>query len=401
MSDLFDDELSLADEPDNINWLTGAEVVELIGCSDISVLSTLCRAGNGPPRYDRPAGVYRGAIRWFYQEHEVLAWRAGRMQKQSGHKGGRRFRSEVRDFDQAVYDIVEAQQPMTVRQVYYRTVVKNLVPKTKAGYDKVQQALRRMRMAQIADDMGKDVGDEILRMSLDWIIDGSRPAYARELFSDPAAAIDQWLRQYHRDFWQDRDEWVVFWLEKDALSQIVAGVAREYDCPVFVARGCNSISFAYDVAEQIKERGLPTTIYYLRDLDPTGITAPAALEELFEGLIPDGPEVTIVEVALTPAQITQHGLEGTAQETKKKDNTHYPAFETKYGTDFRRRGWIDGKGSPASFELDALPPATLRQLVRDCLGNHVAADEHEEALAAETADRQELQNLVRRMRGAG
>ena len=60
----------------------------------------------------------------------------------------RRHRStnvEVSARRDALLDITSEMQPMTVRQVFYQTTVRNLVEKTEAGYSKVQTDLVQMR----------------------------------------------------------------------------------------------------------------------------------------------------------------------------------------------------------------------------------------------------------------
>ena len=46
---------------------------------------------------------------------------------------------------EALFEIVAAQRPMTVRQVFYATTVRGLVDKTELGYDKIQTTLTAMR----------------------------------------------------------------------------------------------------------------------------------------------------------------------------------------------------------------------------------------------------------------
>ena len=54
--------------------------------------------------------------------------------------------AEITRIEDALYDIVEAENPMTVRQVFYRAVSAGLVPKTEDAYEKtVQRLLLRMR----------------------------------------------------------------------------------------------------------------------------------------------------------------------------------------------------------------------------------------------------------------
>ena len=53
----------------------------------------------------------------------------------------RATKAEVEDRREALLDIIEDGQPMTVRQVFYQATVRGLVEKTEAGYGKVQTDL--------------------------------------------------------------------------------------------------------------------------------------------------------------------------------------------------------------------------------------------------------------------
>ena len=62
-------------------------------------------------------------------------------------KRRRATKAEVQHRRSELYDIVEAMQPMTVRQVFYQAAVRGLVEKTEDGYRKVQTDLVLMRRA--------------------------------------------------------------------------------------------------------------------------------------------------------------------------------------------------------------------------------------------------------------
>lgn len=75
----------------------------------------------------------------------------------------------------ALHQIVRLQQPMTVRQVFYRSTVAALVAKTEAGYRQVQRLLVEMRR------------DGQLRWS--WIVDTSRSVCMLDRFDSPEDAV--------------------------------------------------------------------------------------------------------------------------------------------------------------------------------------------------------------------
>ena len=59
-----------------------------------------------------------------------------------------RLQRRSRELWQAIYQEFDEQgYPMTVRQMFYRMEVKGMVPKSEAGYRKVQYALLKMRQA--------------------------------------------------------------------------------------------------------------------------------------------------------------------------------------------------------------------------------------------------------------
>jgi hypothetical protein len=355
--------------PAYADYLTPEETAELIGTS-CEMLSTWVRKGKGPP-YVRDGQWVRYGPR-----EALLEWKATRLHNSkypNGRNYHRRLKSETLALEQALFNIVAEQQPMTVRQVYYQAVVRGLVPKTDDGYNDVQLALVNMRKAFIG------VANSDAPLDPDWLVDGSRRLHDWQVFISPTAA-KVWLSNiYRKDVWADRDELIFLWIEKAALAQILVDVAGDYAVPVVVASGFNSISHINRVAHIIEDAGKPATIYYFRDRDPSGCWAPQSLQEMIEQLIPD-EDVTIEVAAIDEWHVKEYGLEATAQPTKKEKNGHYPEFAKKYGKD------------APSYELDALPPRVLRQLALECIQMHVSDEEHAGARAVEREEQARLRD---------
>jgi hypothetical protein len=73
---------------------------------------------------------------------------------------------EIQHRRSALYDIVAAGRPMTVRQVFYAATVRGTIDKSEAGYGKVQTDLVLMRRAGMLPydwlaDAGSDVSVEL------------------------------------------------------------------------------------------------------------------------------------------------------------------------------------------------------------------------------------------------
>jgi hypothetical protein len=92
----------------------------------------------------------------------------------------------------------------------------------------------------------------------------------------------------------------------------------------------------------------------------------------------DVPAPQVVRVALTEQQIAQFNL--PTRPTKREGNTHAKGF----------------KGD--SNELDALPAAELRRLVRECIEQHIDPGALAVLREAEASEREILEGIADRMR---
>jgi hypothetical protein len=144
---------------------------------------------------------------------------------QTSHiKSRRRTKAEMAEIRAGIYQIVEADQPMTVRQVFYRAEVAGLVEKTEAEYTStVARLLLEMRRAG--------------ELPYDWISDNTRWMRKPKTYTGLADFIDTHQRAYRRSLWSEADTYVEIWLEKEALAGVVIDVTSEYDVPLMVSRG--------------------------------------------------------------------------------------------------------------------------------------------------------------------
>ena len=265
-------------------------------------------------------------------------------------KRHRMTRAEKRELQVALYNIIWAQQPMTVRQVFYQATVRGLIEKTDSGYDKIQRQLVEMRRSGM--------------LPFQWIADSSRPVYQVESFDNPRDAVEMTARFYRKALWSEQPVHVEMWLEKDALSGVVRPVTNEYDIGLYVARGFPSLSFLHSAAATIAQVGKPAFIYHLCDHDPSGLKASAQIESQLPELAPEA-DITFERIAVTPKQIADWNL---------------PSHPTKKST--HMAGWHGGD----SVELDAIEPGRLRAIVRDAIERHLPKGELEVLKQAERSE---------------
>jgi hypothetical protein len=274
-------------------------------------------------------------------------------------KRARSTKAEVEARRAALFEIVKAMKPMTVRQVFYQATVRGFIDKSEAGYRHVQTDLVLMRRAG--------------EMPYDWLADGTRWQRKPTTYSGIEAALEDTARLYRKALWDDLDCYAEVWLEKDALSGVVYPVTAEYDVPLMVARGYASLSFLHSAAEYIEELDKPTYIYHLGDFDPSGVNAGEKIEETLRELAPSA-EIHFERLAVTEEQIGDWGL---------------PTRPTK-ASDSRSKGFGD-----ISVELDAIEPDRLREIVRDTLEQHLPADELDVLKVAEASERRQVTIFAR------
>ena len=160
--------------------------------------------------------------------------------------------------------------------------------------------------------------------------------------------------------------YVEIWCEKDALAGVLMTETEIYDVPLMVAKGYASLSFLHSAAMTIRAKKKPTYIYHFGDLDPSGVDAARDIEAKLRRYAPDA-EIHFERPAVTREQVEQWNL---------------PTRPTKM-TDTRAKNFVG-----TSVELDAIPAAKLRELVRGCIERHI--DPHKLALTrvAEESERE-------------
>lgn len=183
---------------------------------------------------------------------------------------------------------------------------------------------------------------------------------------------------YRHSIWDNQDTYVEVWLEKEALAGVLYEVTAEWDVPLMVTRGYPSISYLHVAAEQMADTGKPCYLYYFGDHDPSGVDISRKTEADLRTFAPD-VDLHFKRMAVTPEQIAEFGL--MTRPTKK--------------TDSRSRNF-EGE----SVEVDAIPPTTLKGIVRDCIEQHVEADALKRMYAVENAERDTLQAIVDNLEGA-
>ena len=154
-------------------------------------------------------------------------------------------------------------------------------------------------------------------------------------------------------------------VEKEALAGVFEDVCRELGVGMFVFRGYASLSSIYQWAKNLEDAYVSSidqevsideaVLLYFGDHDPDGWEIPRSalrnVEEIAEVDGLDAPPVRLERVALNMDQIRRYDP---------------PPFEAKL-TSSRYASYWDEHGTDEAWELDALRPDVLQDLIREAV----------------------------------
>jgi hypothetical protein len=252
------------------------------------------------------------------------------------------FRRSSLDIIEKANTIIEDYQQrgftLTLRQLYYQFVARGLIPNAQSEYKR----------------LGKIVNDGRLAGRIDWsaIEDRTRNIETPNVWRSPSAIIDAVARQYKEDLWKTQDTYVEVWVEKEALVGVIEGICDEYRVPYFACRGYASQSELFSAGERFrrawntKKSGV---ILHLGDHDPSGLDMTRDVKERMDVMV-GFSWVDVRRLALNMDQIEEYN----------------PPPNPAKDTDARFEGYQEEFGD-SSWELDALDPDAIADLIRDQL----------------------------------
>jgi len=224
---------------------------------------------------------------------------------------------------------------LTLRQLYYQFVARDLIPNTQRSYK----------------NLGAVVNDARLAGLIDWeaIEDRTRNLRALPHWEGPQSIVEACASQFRFDLWADQDWRPEVWIEKDALAGVFEGVCNELRVPYFAARGYNSQSEQWAAGMRLKgycQKKKTPVILHFGDHDPSGLDMTRDNATRLRMFMRPYP-TDFRRIALNMVQVEEYG---PPPNPAKTTDSRYAAYIREYGE--------------SSWELDALDPATLAALVR-------------------------------------
>lgn len=251
---------------------------------------------------------------------------------------------------------------LTLRQLYYQLVVRNVVPNTERSYKNLSTLVSDARLAGL----------------MDWeaIEDRVRQPRLPPEFANLGELIEAAISSYRLPRWAGQDYYVELWVEKDALAGVLAPLARKFHVTLMVNRGYSSQSAMHESANRFLDHEVQPVLLYLGDHDPSGEDM---VRDIRDRLLMFGVHrIDVRKIALTMEQVEKYN----------------PPPNPAKITDPRSNGYI-AKHGESSWEVDALPPEVLAKIIESHINQFLDGGMMNAIIQQENKDKERLRKLVK------
>ncbi len=258
--------------------------------------------------------------------------------------------------------------PLTVRQIFYRLVAAFAYEKTERAYARLGDHLVRARRSRLIDFYAiRD--DGVVTYSSGWY------ASPREFQEETAYRI----RNYRRDRQEGQRVRLELWCEAAGMAPQLARVANIFSVPVFSTGGFASLTTVRQIADRALDRDVPTVLLHVGDYDPSG-------ESIFESIAVDAAAFVEADRPIRTLELIPRRVALVAAQVAAYELSTAPPK----ASDSRSRGW-----SGETCQLEALPPDTLADVVREAIEAELDLDQWLRQVEQERGDKAELLGLPR------
>lgn len=252
---------------------------------------------------------------------------------------------------------------LTLRQLFYQLVSRDIIKNLQKEYKRVGEIVSHARRAAI----------------LDWtaLEDRIRVPQMPSEYDNLDQLVQAALNSFRLPRLKGQDVYVELWVEKDALAGVLAPIANEYHVPLMVNRGYSSTSAMKEAGERIRHQAdrvgcRDAKILYLGDFDPSGEDMVRDIQKRLDEYVNSGtifkenpktkklegekPFDRAIRLRRTSIEVEKLGL------TMAQIEEYDPPPNTAKEADSRWKKFVAEHGA-SSWEVDALPPLVLRQLI--------------------------------------
>ena len=256
---------------------------------------------------------------------------------------------------------------LTLRQLYYQFVSRDLIPNRQSEYKKLGVVINDARLAGL----------------IDWnaIEDRTRNVRSLSHWNSPAEIVNACASQYRIDKWANQVYRPAVWIEKDALVGVIENVCNQYDVPYFSCRGYTSQSEMWNSAQNFRQYMLDDQtpiILHLGDHDPSGIDMTRDIidrMELFRA------PIVVKRLALNYDQVEKYN---PPPNPAKSTDTRYSSYIKEYGHE--------------SWELDALEPKVISDLIEKNIVDLMAPVKWQQSFNIEKRAKNKLKKIAKEIK---
>lgn len=257
---------------------------------------------------------------------------------------------------------------LTLRQLYYQFVSRAIIPNKQTEYKRLGSIINDARLAGLID--------------WDAIEDRTRNLRVKPFWESPRNIINSCASQFRINKWEDQPCHVEVWIEKDALVGVIENVCEEWQLPYFACRGYTSQSEQWTAGKRLgdalaaEKRAI---ILHLGDHDPSGLDMTVDNTKRLNMFVQAEGDfrVEVMRLALNMDQVLKFN----------------PPPNPAKLTDSRCAGYMAEHGNE-SWELDALEPRVISQLISDTVGDLVNMEAWDAAVAREDHMRARLRETA-------
>lgn len=273
----------------------------------------------------------------------------------------------IKQANKIIKEYMDQGYTLTLRQIHYQFVSRDLYENTQANYKRLGNILDAARKAG--------------RVDWDAIEDRTRVLRRIDVWNSPEKALERIRNQFKLDPWDEQPKLhrIEVWVEKDAAVGIVQPTCDALRIPYFSCRGYSSSSGLYEAGKRLAAyhaAGYATTVLYLGDHDPSGVQMTEVSEERVNMYARH--EIDFHRIALTLDQIAEHNPP--------------PNFVKE--TDSRTKWYVEQFDTEDCWELDALSPKTVDQIIRGHVEPMIDKAAWDKTLATEEEHRAVLSEII-------
>ncbi len=255
--------------------------------------------------------------------------------------------------EEVINDLRSQGFTLTLRQLYYQIVARDLFPEdrrwTWTGSKWVRDPNGTINAQPNYKWLMELMSKGRLAGMIDWwsMEDRGRSLTAWVGHTGPEDAIQEARDRFNLEKWERQPHYCEVWIEKDALSGVFSRICSELEVPFFACKGYTSLSAMWRASQRLirkAEDGKAVTIFHFGDHDPSGIDM---TRDIIDRLYDFHADLEVKRIALNMDQVEEF------------DPPPNPAKMT----DSRAESYVQEYGHE-SWELDALEPSTLSDLVR-------------------------------------